>query len=235
MIRVLLTLLLLPFSAQAAGMLEKGFTAQYELSIKSMYIGVATRQLTVKDNQLTFTSIAKPLGLAKLFISDTISETSVMGFADNNIQSMNYRYQQTGGDKEVNDNVSFNKENKTIRLTHDNQQFPVSENDYDVLNFQLALMLELQKQSTNFTFNVANHRGFYTYHVKVEGNETVDTPAGQFEVKKVTSLHSETGRQFTLWCASKLDYLPVKLEYIKNKDGDVSELVLKSIAMSQTK
>ena len=229
--RLLLTLLLLPFSAQAAGMLEKGFTAKYELSIQSMYVGIATRQLTVKDNQLTFTSVAVPKGLAKLFISDTISETSVMEYSEDTIHSINYRYKQTGGKEEVNDNVSFNKENKTIKLTHENQQFPVSENDYDVLNFQLALMLELQKHNNNFTFNVANHRGFYTYHVNVEGSEMIDTPAGQFDAIKVSSIHNETGRQFTLWCAPKLDYLPVRLEYIKKKNGDVSELVLQSVTM----
>ncbi|MDH5573598.1 MAG: DUF3108 domain-containing protein [Gammaproteobacteria bacterium] len=231
MIRLVLTLLLLPFSAQASGMLDKGFTAKYDVSIKSMYIGVATRQLTVKNSQLIFTSIAEPKGLAKLFISDTVSETSVMEYSEDTIHSINYRYQQTGGKEEINDNVSFNKESNLIKLTHDNQQFPVSENDYDVLNFQLALMLELQKHHNKFTFNVANHRGFYTYHVNVEGKETIHTPAGQFEVVKVNSIHSETGRQFMLWCAPKLDYLPVKLEYIKKKGGDVSKLELKSITM----
>ncbi|MCW9023818.1 MAG: DUF3108 domain-containing protein [Gammaproteobacteria bacterium] len=218
----------MPLISQA-GLLQTGFNAKYELSLKSMYVGIATRQLTVEDKQLTFTSVAEPRGLARLFVSDTISESSAMTFNGQSIQPLNYRYQQNGGKKIINDSVTFNSKEKLIQFTHDQQQFPITINDYDALNFQLALMLELQQHHDNFTFNVASYRKFYSYNIKVLGTETIDTPAGEFDVVKVDSIHPESGRRFLFWCAPKLDYLPVKVEYTKEKDGDVSELILQSL------
>jgi hypothetical protein len=231
MLRILqytIVLFFIPLISQA-GLLQAGFIAKYELSLKSMYVGIATRQLTVEDKQLTFTSVAEPRGLARLFVSDIISESSTMTLDEKTIQPLNYRYQQSGGKKVIDDSVTFDTKNKFIQLTHDQQQFPLTTNDYDALNFQLALMLELQQQHENFTFNVASYRKFYSYNVKVIGTETISTPAGEFEVVKVDSIHPDSGRRFLFWCSPKLDYLPVKVEYTKEKDGDVSELILQSL------
>lgn len=230
LLRYTLYLLLIPIHSQA-GLLESGFTAKYELSLGSMYVGIATRKLVADKQKLVFTSIAEPKGLASLFVSDIISETSTMLLKDRLIQPINYRYQQSGGDKKIDDQVTFDSKDKLIRLSHNKQQFPLTQHDYDVLNFQIALMLELQKNNNNFSFNVASYKKFYRYDVNIMEEELIETPAGEFKVIKINSIHPQSGRRFVFWCAPKLDFLPVKVEYTKKKDSSVSELVLQSITM----
>ncbi len=212
-----------------ADLIDKGFTAEYELSLMTVYIGTATRQLKVGNKQLTYHSVVKPGGLAKVFVSDTITETSHMDYQNRIITPRDYRYIQTGGDEETNEQASFGWKDKTLRLSRENKTFSLPENSYDVLSFQLALMRELQQQHKNFVFHVADHRNFHTFNAKVVNEETITTPAGDFKVVKVDALDPNSGKRFVFWCAPKLDYLPVRVEYTKKKDGDVSALVLKSL------
>ena len=212
-----------------ADLIDKGFTAEYELSLMTVYIGTATRQLDAGDKQLTYQSVAKPDGLAKMFVSDIITETSHMDYRDGLITPRDYRYRQSGGDEETDEQVKFRQKDKIVALTRENKTFPLEKNSYDVLSFQLALMRELQQQHKHFVFHVADHRNFHTFHAKVAGEETLSTPAGDFKVVKVDARDPDSGKRFVFWCAEKLDYLPVRVEYTKKKDGDVSALMLKSI------
>ncbi len=212
-----------------ADLIDRGFTAEYELSLMTVYIGTTTRQLEVGDNQLTYRSVAKPDGLAKMFVSDTITETSHMDYRDGMIIPRDYRYLQTGGDEEVNESVRFQAQDKSIVLSRENKIFPLNEYSYDVLSFQIALMRELQQQHKRFVFHVADHRNLHTFHARVVSEESITTPAGDFRVIKVEAIEPESGKRFIFWCAPKLDYLPVRVEYTKKKDGDVSALALKSL------
>ncbi len=212
-----------------ADLIDRGFTAEYELSLMTVYIGTATRQLEAGDGQLTYRSIAKPDGLAKMFVSDTITETSHMDYRDGLIRPRDYRYIQSGGKETVNEQVAFRQKDKLVVLSRENKTFPLERNSYDVLSFQLALMRELQQQHKHFVFHVADHRNLHTFHAKVTGEEKLTTPAGDFKVIKVDARDPDSGKRFVFWCAEKLDYLPVRVEYTKKKDGDVSALVLKSI------
>jgi len=225
---LLLSLSLLSINAQA-DLIDTGFTAEYELSLMTVYIGTATRQLKVGDKQLTYRSVAKPEGLAKMFVSDIITETSRMDYRNGIITPRDYRYRQSGGDDEVNEQVDFRWNDKMLTLSRENKSFPLNKNSYDVLSFQLALMRELQQQHKKFTFHVADHRNFHTFIASVVSEETISTPAGDFKVVKVDAFDAESGKRFVFWCAPKLDYLPVRVEYTKKKDGDVSALVLKSL------
>ncbi len=225
---LLLCLSLFPLASQA-DLIDRGFTAEYELSLMTVYIGTTTRQLEVGDHQLTYRSVAKPGGLAKMFVSDTITETSNMDYRNGIITARDYRYIQSGGDEETDENVSFRWQDRTLALSRENKTFPLDEKSYDVLSFQLALMRELQRQHKSFVFHVADHRNFYTFHANVVNKETIETPAGDFDVVKVEAIDPESGKRFVFWCAPKLDYLPVRVEYTKKKDGDVSALALKSL------
>ncbi len=218
------------FSINAqADLINKGFTAVYDLSLMTVYIGTATRQLEVGENQLTYHSVARPDGLAKMFVSDVITETSHMDYRNGIITPRDYHYIQSGGDEEKDEQVNFGWKDKTLRLSRENKSFPLEKNSYDVLSFQIALMQELQQQHKSFIFHVADHRNFHTFNAKVVSEEKITTPAGEFKVLKVDALDPDSGKRFVLWCAPKLDYLPVRVEYTKKKDGDVSALELKSL------
>jgi len=219
---------LFPINAQA-DLIDKGFTAEYKLSLMTVHIGTATRQLKIGDKQLTYHSVARPEGLAKMFVSDIITETSHMNYQNGIITPRDYRYVQTGGDEEKNEQASFDWKNKTLKLSRENKSFPLLQNSYDVLSFQLALMRELQQQHKSFVFHVADHRNFHTFNAKVVSEEMITTPAGKFKVIKVDAFDPDSGKRFVFWCAPKLDYLPVRVEYTKKKDGDVSALELKSL------
>jgi hypothetical protein len=73
------------------------------------------------------------------------------------------------------------------------------------------MMLALQQDKKDVTFNVADGGKLKEYRFKVVGQETLEVPAGTFATVKVTKLRNNKKRQTYVWCAPELNYLPVRI------------------------
>ncbi len=217
-----------------ATLLDSGFRADYEVKVKGIYVGLSTRQLTVEKTRTEYHAIASPGGLARLFFSDVVTETSIMEQDGPQLRSIAYTYDQTGGKDIKHESVYFDWQNKLIKFSHgEGQAFPISAHAYDVLNFQLELMRILQQGNREFVFDVADYRKLYTYHSRVVGKEKVAIPYGELETIKVDSRNRKDGKHFIFWCAPSLDYLPVRVEYTKKPGGIVYRTELKNLSVSR--
>jgi len=225
---ILIVLLILPFAA-SADLLTSGFDAEYELYASGIYIGSNQRQVRRQGDRLEIHSQARPRGLAKSFFSDVVTETSIMKIENDRLLPLRYTYKQTGGKDIVNTQVDFDRVNKQVRISKGNQQFPLTENSFDVLGFQLVLMLQLQQGKQSFTFDIATHRHMDHYSAKIKSkNEEIQTSYGAANTVLVESSNKSGDRRFLLWCDPKLDYLPVRVQH-KREGKSSSMLELKSL------
>ena len=215
-------------------LLDSGFRAEYEVRVKGIYVGISTRQLAITKARIEYQSKATPGGLAKLFFSDVVTETSIMERDGSEIKSIAYKYDQTGGRDIVHESVFFDWQAGLIKFSDGGgKEFQISNNAYDVLNFQLALMRNLQQGKQEFVLNVADYHKLYTFRSKVVGKEKVAIPYGKLETIKVDSRNKQDGKHFIFWCAPSLDYLPVRVEYTKKPGGIVFLTELKSLSITK--
>ncbi len=220
-------------SVSHAALLDSGFRAEYEVRVKGIYVGISARQLDVKGNKVEYRAKAKPGGLAKLFFSDVVTETSNMERIGTKLKPLTYTYDQTGGKDIQHASVIFDWQQGLIKFSDGGgKEFPLSDHAYDMLNFQLELMRTLQQGNQEFVLDVADYRNLYTYYSRVVGKETVNLPYGELETVKVDSRNRKDGKHFVFWCAPALDYLPVRVEYTKKPGGIVFLSELKVLSAS---
>lgn len=215
-------------------LLDSGFRAVYEVRAKGIYVGISTRQLEITKTRIEYQSKATPGGLAKLFFSDVVTETSFMDRDGSELKSIAYKYDQTGGRDIKHESVFFDWQAGLIKFSDGGgKQFPISNHAYDVLNFQLALMRNLQQGKQEFVFDVADYRKLYTFRSKVVGKKEVTLPYGKLKTLKIDSRNKQDGKHFIFWCAPSLDFLPVRVEYTKKPGGTVFLTELKSLSITR--
>lgn len=215
-------------------LLDSGFRAEFEVKVKGIYVGITTRRLEVTKNRTEYHSIATPGGLAKLFFSDIVTESSTMERSGSQLKPLSYTYDQAGGKDIKHESVFFDWQQRLIKFSDGGgKEFSLSDHAYDVLNFQIGLMLTLQQGTQEFVFDVADYRGLYTFHSRVVGKEKISLPFGDLETIKVDSRNRKDGKHFIFWCAPAFDYLPVRVEYTKKPGGIVYLSELKSLSASQ--
>ena len=221
-------------SVSHGALLDSGFGAEFDVRVTGIYVGIAQRQLEIKKNRAEFHSTAIPGGLAKLFVSDVVTEHSTMELVGAKLKPLTYTYDQTGGKDIKHKSVIFDWQQGLIKFSDGGgKEFPISDHAYDMLNFQLELMHTLQRGTQEFVFDVADYRNLYTYHSRVVGKEKVSVPFGELETIKVDSRSQTDGKHFIFWCAPTFDYLPVRVEYTKKPGGIVFLTELKSLSATQ--
>ena len=104
----------------------------------------------------------------------------------------------------------------------------LEDNTVDKLSYQIALMRDLAQGKRDIAYKIADKGKLKTYHLKVVGEEILDTELGQLKTVKLLRQGSNKKRFSYLWCALKLHYLPVKVEHHEPK-GDVITLTVKTV------
>jgi hypothetical protein len=198
------------------------FTAQYQVTKGVMSVGSTTRTLHDKGNgNFVFESVTKPGGIAKLFTRGKVVERSYWHWQENNFIPNEYTYQNSSDQK------------RDVKLIFDWQAFEVTniingdpwtmaleENALDKLLYQLAIMYDLSAGKNSLVYKVADGGTMKTYDVAISGTERLSTDMGVFDTIKVVI--TKNNRQTTLWCAEKLQFLPVRIEQRKDDDGPIT-------------
>ncbi len=198
-----------------AGLLDAGFDAEFNVYMAGIYAGISERHVTVTGDTLTYTARSEPRGMARWFTKDIVSEKSTMRLTGDDVQPLEYRYDQTGKD-EVHEKVLFDWESKTLTITKNGKTYPITDNTYDMLSFQIAMMRKLARLPERFTFHVADHHDLHTYTATVTGKEVITTEyRAEMETVRVDSVNEKENLKFTFWCAPALDYLPVRIRIVR--------------------
>jgi len=204
------------------------YTANYELYWGSMKVGTVERKLSQNGDTYNLSSIAKPQGLAKLF-SKGIVEKSRFRLNGGKVLSLEYYYEQRGKeDRTIKHRYQWSTNalniDKPQKMTVNN----IAANTIDLLSFQHLVSMGLASGKTDFSGSVykkSTEPDLYT--LKVKGKEKVDTPAGKLVATRIGRTNAK-GKNFNLWCAESLSYLPVKIEYTTRK-GDLARMLLTKV------
>jgi hypothetical protein len=77
-------------------------------------------------------------------------------------------------------------------------------------------------------YTIADGGRLKTYDMRETGTEVLETALGTLKTLKIQRLRDPDYGEATLWCASALGYLPVKLEH-RDRDGMLISMFIQSI------
>jgi hypothetical protein len=220
------------------------FSANYLVKLNGIQAGELKRRLiTNDDNTRQFSSTSSAKGMFAFFKPDVVEESSLF-LTGATIQPLSYQYKRTGGKKDKFMNLDFDWPN--LRVHIDDKKHPwtlsIEPNTLDKLVYQIALMRDLSTEKTEFNYLIADGGKVKNYHIQKLETEILSTPLGDVEAVKLTRLRDKKSeRETILWCAPKLNFLPVKLEHTEKggarftalirrlKGFDVKAAIIKSV------
>ena len=154
-----------------------------------------------------------------------VKERSLFKLTDKGINPEYYSYSKTGKKPEQ-FTVDYDYKDQTLMHSGLQQEFPLQDNDQDLLSFQIAMMLGLQQAIAPQHYRIADQRRIEDYDLKIAGEKVFDTRLGKLHTVVLEYHDVERKRTFTFWCAKELNYLPYQSRKIES-DGDVILLRLR--------
>lgn len=226
-----LLLFLLAIAPARADLLDHSFSITYEVSRNGIYLGDSVRHFQrLADNEWRYQSTTRARGLASLFFHDTIVETSVLKQVGQRIVPLSYVYNQTGSKDKDHYEIDFLWAKHTIYNSHLKKNFRIVSNAQDVQTFLLQIMRELQQHQNTMTFYIASHGDATSYVLTQNGTQKIDTPYKTLNTIELVSNKRKDTAQYRVWCAVKLDYMPVRVEKIDTDDNKI-EFVIKDFKL----
>lgn len=221
-------------AAETVAGLPRFFTADYSLYSTGAHVAAMTRTFSVSpQGGYRFRSETRPVGLIALIRRDIINESSEWRFDGKEIKPDFYSYQHAGGKQERHVEILFNWEDEQITTTVNGSSWRMQMQPRitDKLLYQLSIMRDLALGMKDISYTVADGGKLKQYDFVTLGKELVQTPMGDFHALKLERFKPGSERSTVLWCAPKLDYLPIKVETIE-PDGATTIAVLESLSVS---
>ncbi|THB71731.1 MAG: DUF3108 domain-containing protein [Gammaproteobacteria bacterium] len=217
--KTLIAIITLQVTCIATASPVPNFTAIYDVTKSGIALGEMRSQLTINpDNSYTYSSKTEPVGLASLFSSETVTETSQGILKKNNFTPKTYTYKRAGGDRNQNTTITFDhaKKNATDVTNDKTTTLKIDNSITDRQIIQILLMNDMLAGSTKLEYKVINKQEIKPYSFRILEHETIETELGVFKTTPVVRKREGSSRETTLWLAHELYYLPVKIEQTKN-------------------
>ena len=209
----------------------KPFEAEYVLHKGSVKTATTKVTLSVSGNQYDYSRQGSTAGIASMFSSYSLSETSQFT-VNSQGQIQGSKYSDTKGSKNSKRSTSilFDWAKRIAIHTKKGQSHSVALVDeaLDPFAVELAMMRDLKKSHQLPVYSIVDGGKMTPYKFEILGEETVTTPAGTFTALKIKRERENKKRTTYIWAAPKLGYLPVKAEHVE-KEGSPVTSVLTSV------
>jgi hypothetical protein len=229
--KFLVTALLVMMAVPAYAAALEPYTATYSVITHGIRAGESEFTLrSLGSQRWRFSSESHTTGIVSLFRDDSISESSVFTVGDTGqFDAREYHYSRTGDDERT-QNILFDWKKCLAHSTYrgDKATIKIPRDASDPFLAQLKLSRRVANGMTEGAFTVVNRNKLDVYHLRVTGKAAVVVPAGGYKTIRVERSEPGSSRKTVFWLAPKLNYVPVKVEQIKDGDS-VFRLELRKI------
>ena len=220
--------------ALAIASLSPAFADQplpFEATYKAKYRGIsvtAVRTLkTLADGSQYYSFVGDS------WVAD-LKETSQFDWSETDrIVPRKYTYYRSVLGSKRRAEVTFDWEKKQVLNNVEDKPWKMSVpvNTMDKLSYHLQLRADLINATPLGQYDVADGGKLKSYNFEVVGEESLNTPAGRFDVVKVRRIRDEDEeRQTVIWFAKNWDYLVVRLQ--QEEDDKSYEIDLVSATLN---
>ncbi|MCU7808312.1 MAG: DUF3108 domain-containing protein [Candidatus Thiodiazotropha sp. (ex Semelilucina semeliformis)] len=192
----------------------KPFSASFSVYRSAIPLGKLELEFSLPaKGRYFYHAHTRPGLLAGLFSGDEIVEESHGSLNPQGVTPERYHYQQDDGDEE-NTLVHFDWSENKVNTTSEGVTWsqPIEAGTQDRLSQQLMVRLHLAQGSDDLEYEVADGGKIKHYRFQVVSRETVKTPYGKLNCLRVERSKESRPPDYTIWFATELDYLPVRIE-----------------------
>jgi hypothetical protein len=218
------------FTLQAiADELLQPFSAEFSVHRNILPLGTLTLNLELKaDGSYLYTAHSQPSLLANLFSRNEVIEVSQGVYLDG--QVIPHRYTYTDRDQ-ASENSEVRFDWKALNATTTSRGItwsqPIEITTQDKLSQQLQVRIHLAQGAQQIDYQVADGGKIKGYQFQVVGEEVVESPHGNYRCLQVERSKGSGGSDYTIWFASELGYLPIKIE--RHQNGKLYRMMLNEI------
>lgn len=94
--------------------------------------------------------------------------------------------------------------------------YPLVENALDALSVAMMARCNMARGDTAFSYQVAEPDGMTHYQYRSLGEETLETPAGEWDAASIERDYPERSKRSRFWAARELDYFMVRMDHQEN-------------------
>ncbi len=229
--RLLCPLWLLWGMQAIAAPLPSAFNAHFELYSGDLRVGETTWTLeALGDDRHVYRSLSNATGLVSLFSPRKVLEQSEWREKDGVLLPLAYSYKRSGGSRKRHMEIAFDWKEGVASHTFraDTWHMPVQKGTVDKLSYLLLMMRDLADGKREMHYPIADGGRLKRYHLKVIGEELLETALGPLQTLKVQRLRESDKRNTVVWCAIHYGYFPVQIGH-REKDGTDVVLRIKSL------
>ena len=208
---------LLALSVAGAGELTP-HRAEYKVKIK-VVSGQLNTELRETESGYIAHHVIKPTGISRILTNGTMDVTSEFETAADGVMPVMFHEIDTiRHDPETRLRFDWTTNQAIGTVGEDEVTLQLEGVSHDNVSIQYQLMHDLLRESPQATYVLFDVDKMRIANVRNIGTKTVKTKAGDYEVVGIQHQKEGSLRITTLWCAPKLDYLPVIIEqHRKNK------------------
>lgn len=205
--------------AAPTGAQTPAFAAQYAVYKGDLRLGEAHLTLVYpQPTQAVYTTKIKAAGFLSWLVKP-VTEQAVWQVQGQTIQPLQYQFDS--GKTTAREQVYFDWQQREVWDSGAKPwKLPLPEQTLDFASVRFALLQDIAAGKTELHYTIADGGKLKPYHFTRLGTELLASPLGKpdtrIETLKVERRHKT--RITTLWLASSLHFLPVKLEQSKNGD-----------------
>jgi len=188
-------------------------TAEYKVKI-SVLSGKLSTELRVTANGYVATHVVRPAGMSRMITRGTLSEMSEFYSAPDGVRPRLYSTQDTISRDKTDASIRFNWDTGEAHGTVNGEEV-ISVMDaiaHDRVSIQYQLMHDLLTNRPISGYTMFEIDRLRPVSVSNVGSQTVEVPAGEFEVVGIQHQAEGSKRRTILWVAKELGYLPVVVE-----------------------
>ena len=199
-----------------------GYHAVYEASYQGRAVGQAEFSVTLVDAEFgiyEFRSETRFRGLYRLIVPGPVEESSRLALESGRIRPLAYSLRDGTRRGRDSFSVEFDWEqgHATIAASGDSVETPLVPGILDRGSLQVALML-LGDDFTTGQVTLLDKDGPEVHDLQAAGEETLETPPGRFQTRKLIQQRQGSSRRTLIWLAPDLHGPPVRIE--RQRDGE---------------
>lgn len=182
-------------------------------------LGEVTHQLDILDGRYTIESTMQTSGLARLFKSYNLNQSSNGTVSAAGLRPDNFIEEKNDSGNAHNLTALFDWEANTLRFSEGGESALV-EHAQDALSilYQLS-QLPLRVEIVPVT--ISNGKKLENYTLEVATNETLSTALGELHTVRLRKMRAPGETGLEIWLAREYRLLPVKIQY-REPDGSVA-------------
>ncbi|MDZ4202256.1 MAG: DUF3108 domain-containing protein [Gallionella sp.] len=195
-----------------------------------MQIGESIHRLDIADGQYTLTAITQTTGLASIFKSYLLTQTSRGRTGEQGLHpdSFDEEKKQSKGTQNV--RAEFDRTEHKLHFSHGGEA-DLPEQAQDILSF-LYQLSQLSMNTTPLPLFISNGKKLESYQMDIGAEEEISTPLGKLRALPLRKLHAKGEEGFDVWLGLEYRLLPVKIRQIDRAGQIAGEMVISDIRLT---